>query len=119
MATKVDYSMGKSEKTDRKNEARREKTGKLVPCTGEAHSNPFIDNCMTCAPRWGQMEELAPIDLDAALAAKEDVPLGALSEEQYDRVQALKLAGKVKYVGVYYQKTKRSNGVYYNVARVV
>lgn len=23
------------------------------PCGGEAHSNPFIDNCMRCAPRWG------------------------------------------------------------------
>lgn len=27
--------------------------GPLVKCEGEAHSNPFIDNCMTCAPRWG------------------------------------------------------------------
>jgi hypothetical protein len=26
---------------------------KLVPCTGEAHSNPHIDNCSVCAPRWG------------------------------------------------------------------
>ena len=25
----------------------------LTPCPGEAHSNPFIDNCHTCAPRWG------------------------------------------------------------------
>ena len=25
----------------------------LEPCGGEAHSNPFIDNCMRCAPRWG------------------------------------------------------------------
>ena len=23
------------------------------PCPGEAHSNPNIDNCMVCAPRWG------------------------------------------------------------------
>lgn len=21
------------------------------PCPGEAHSNPFIDHCLTCAPR--------------------------------------------------------------------
>ena len=28
----------------------------LVPCTGAAHSNPHIDNCMMCAPRWGQVE---------------------------------------------------------------
>lgn len=25
----------------------------LEPCQGEAHSNPFIDNCHRCAPRWG------------------------------------------------------------------
>lgn len=25
----------------------------LEVCTGEAHSNAFIDNCMVCAPRWG------------------------------------------------------------------
>lgn len=22
-------------------------------CTGEAHGNPYIDNCWSCAPRWG------------------------------------------------------------------
>jgi hypothetical protein len=26
---------------------------KLIPCDGEAHSNPHIDNCGKCAPRWG------------------------------------------------------------------
>lgn len=25
----------------------------LQKCTGEAHSNAFIDNCMCCMPRWG------------------------------------------------------------------
>lgn len=25
----------------------------LEPCDGEAHSNPHIDNCGACAPRWG------------------------------------------------------------------
>ncbi len=24
-----------------------------IKCSGEAHSNPFIDNCGLCAPRWG------------------------------------------------------------------
>lgn len=28
----------------------------LVPCDGEAHRNPHIDNCLTCAPRWGFVE---------------------------------------------------------------
>jgi hypothetical protein len=25
----------------------------ITKCNGEAHSNPFIDNCMVCMPRWG------------------------------------------------------------------
>ncbi len=24
----------------------------MVPCPGEAHSNPHIDNCSLCAPNW-------------------------------------------------------------------
>jgi len=24
-------------------------------CSGEAHSNPHIDNCNICAPRWGRI----------------------------------------------------------------
>jgi hypothetical protein len=27
----------------------------LAPCEGEAHSNPHIDHCGACAPRWGFM----------------------------------------------------------------
>ena len=27
--------------------------GFLVECKGEAHSNPYIDNCGVCMPRWG------------------------------------------------------------------
>jgi hypothetical protein len=25
----------------------------VIKCTGEAHSNAFIDNCSLCAPNWG------------------------------------------------------------------
>lgn len=25
------------------------------PCNGEAHSNPHIDNCGVCMPRWGSV----------------------------------------------------------------
>ncbi|MFA6510117.1 MAG: hypothetical protein WCV62_06685 [Candidatus Peribacteraceae bacterium] len=25
----------------------------LTKCNGEAHDNPFIDNCGICMPRWG------------------------------------------------------------------
>jgi hypothetical protein len=28
----------------------------LIECPGEAHSNPYIDNCSVCAPRWGYIE---------------------------------------------------------------
>lgn len=30
-----------------------ERLGYLVKCHGKAHSNPYIDNCSICAPRWG------------------------------------------------------------------
>lgn len=33
----------------------------LVPCDGEAHSNPHIDNCARCAPRWGWIGKREPI----------------------------------------------------------
>ena len=29
------------------------KAGLLEECHGEAHSNPYIDNCGVCMPRWG------------------------------------------------------------------
>jgi hypothetical protein len=25
----------------------------LAACPGMAHSNPHVDNCLICAPRWG------------------------------------------------------------------
>lgn len=37
-----------------------------VPCPGEAHRNPFIDNCMICAPAWGKIViPVECVDLDA------------------------------------------------------
>ena len=33
-----------------------------VKCTGEAHSNPFIDNCWTCMPFWGSYPVAVPKD---------------------------------------------------------
>ena len=29
----------------------------LTRCDGEAHTNPHIDNCEVCAPRWGWIGE--------------------------------------------------------------
>ena len=41
----------------------REPTG-LVPCPGDAHSNPHIDNCMICAPDWGHVMSYKPLTVD-------------------------------------------------------
>jgi len=27
-----------------------------IDCPGEAHTNPHIDNCGTCMPRWAKIE---------------------------------------------------------------
>ena len=41
-------------------------TGREVDCPGEAHSNPFIDNCGVCAPNWGKVPEVLPVDMEEA-----------------------------------------------------
>ena len=33
-----------------------------VECTGEAHTNPWIDNCGVCAPFWGYYPVAVPKD---------------------------------------------------------
>lgn len=33
----------------------------LIACTGEAHANPFIDNCPRCMPRWGWCGPKEPV----------------------------------------------------------
>jgi hypothetical protein len=37
-------------------------------CPGEAHANPLIDHCHTCAPRWGVVPVYAEIDVAAEVA---------------------------------------------------
>ncbi len=63
----------------------REKTGRMIPCTGQAHK-PGVDqdHCMVCLPRWGEVEEYAPLDLDKARADKLDVPCYMLSTKQFE-----------------------------------
>jgi hypothetical protein len=29
----------------------------IVPCSGEAHRNAYIDNCWSCAPSWGWVRQ--------------------------------------------------------------
>lgn len=40
----------------------------LVKCPGEAHENAYIDNCMLCAPRWGQTMSYEPPTVESVLA---------------------------------------------------
>ncbi len=64
-------------------EYERKKTGRKIPCNGEAHSNPFIDHCMVClGGTWGELDELASIDFDRAKRARLDVPGPGLSDEE-------------------------------------
>lgn len=60
----------------------REKTGNLIDCPGEAHSNAFIDHCGICAPRWGKVEEEAPLDLEDARSSGRALWTGDLTREQ-------------------------------------
>jgi len=101
----------------RKNEARRQPTGKMLPCDGPAHSNPWIDHCGVCLHhKWGEIPELAPLDLDAARKARADIPCGELSDEQHDAVDADIAAGRARFVTV--RRTLKGGGsVSYTVAR--
>jgi len=77
-------------------EYKRTKTGRLIPCDGEAHRNAYIDNCGKCAPRWGEVEELAPVDLDAAKRAGLDVAIHDLTDEQVEQADRDGLARVVR-----------------------
>ena len=65
--------------------APRVETG-LVPCTGEAHSNAFIDNCMVCAPRWGEVMSYATLT-PAACQEGFAVPYNAGDREVFEAAQ--------------------------------
>lgn len=99
----------------RKSEYQRKATGRMIPCSGEAHSNPFIDHCMQCAPRWGTVPEYAPVDLDDARKRKVDVRVVDLPHEQ---VSQLEQSGEVKLVMVR-RRLSGGGSVSYFVARWV
>ena len=75
--------------------AHRVKTGRMIPCTGEAHSNPFIDNCMVCMPLWGVVEETADIDIAAAFMAGLGVPFSEMTTEQIKNMNQCEKDGLV------------------------
>lgn len=77
------------------------KTGRMVPCPGEAHQpGTETDHCLRCLPRWGQVEELTPIDLEEARAALQDVPVGDLDEGTLALAQALEELKEARLVEV-------------------
>ncbi len=92
-------------------EYKRKKTGRKIPCPGEAHSNPHIDHCGICLPGWGEIDELAEIDFEAAKNARQDIPLPGLTSAQYKMMEARSDAGECVMVGV-----DRRNS-WYNVYR--
>ncbi len=84
-------------------ELSRKPTGKLVPCPGEAHRpevGGMIDNCSLCAPRWGEVEELDPVDLDEARREGLDVRVGDLTPEQYEVANGDCVDGRANIVNV-------------------
>jgi hypothetical protein len=38
-------------------------TWRVTHCTGEAHSNPWIDHCSVCMPRWGVVVKVLNVRL--------------------------------------------------------
>lgn len=81
-------------------QAERQATGRLRPCPGEAHKNPFIDHCGICAPGWGQIEERLPIDLEAARKERLDVSCGDLTDAQMAEVEKLVRGGAARFLDV-------------------
>ncbi len=92
MKKKIDPSLPK--------EYVRHKTGNLIPCPGEAHSNSYIDNCMQCAPRWGQIDELEPFSLVEARVDRLDIPGWMPGKDDRTELEQLEKDGKVKLVMV-------------------
>ena len=97
-----------------------EKTGRLVPCPGEAHgvgdgrANGHVDNCGLCAPRWGQVEELKQFrlqDLKPGFA----VALAELSDDDCLKAVLGELDG---YRMVHVVEKRRGCTGYYNALRV-
>jgi hypothetical protein len=80
------------------------KTGKLVPCTGEAHTNGFQDHCGVCMPRWGEVEEREVVTLAILQKAWESGQIVAWSQvphDLHDVVDALRKDGSLREITVH------------------
>lgn len=80
----------------------------LVPCIGEAHSNAYIDNCLLCAPKWGQMMSYEKVPL------AECKPGFAVSynDSELDAFYAAEKEGKVSMVMVT-EKTRTTTSSFF------
>lgn len=93
----------------------RRKTGKTIPCPGEAHSNPFIDNCGVCAPGWETIDELAPIDFDEARRLGHVIGFPGMTETDVATANAMVKAGTAKEIYVR-EETRAGSSSYYALA---
>lgn len=84
----------------------REEAG-FVPCPGEAHSNPYIDNCSICAPEWGKIMSYKPTPL-SALTEGIAVPVG----QHEETFEAAETAAEIKVVEVV-EKTRAATRYFY------
>ncbi len=79
----------------------REKTGRMIPCTGQAHQPDVVqDHCMVCMPRWGEVEEIAPMDFVRAEANLWDVPFPGMDSGQNVLARELEEAGRARRIEV-------------------
>jgi hypothetical protein len=73
--------------------ARRPKTGRKIACSGQAHTNGFIDHCALClGGEWGKVDELGLLDLKAVRKSHRVVLFGELTDDQIMLVDADVLA---------------------------
>ena len=113
-------SVGKQDTWKKGREAERALTGKLVPCPGEAHDpavGGMIDNCGICAPRWGEVEERAPLDLADAFKRGLDIPFGLLTDRQRTTVHDWLREGIVDEVSITRHHKGGGSSTYFVVRR--
>ena len=113
----IEYNRGKRIEGHWFRLAPREETG-LEPCPGEAHTNPFIDNCMICAPRWGEIMGYKPLT-PAAVTSGVAVPVnhthkrGVFTDENTEAFEAAVKEGRFRKILVEQKIGRRSFSSYY------
>lgn len=69
---------------DRRARVGKPETYSVQKCTGEAHSNPYIDHCMVCAPEWGIVVSITEIKI-LKKGEDDNIPSGdfQMTRDQY------------------------------------